>query len=143
LEVLTGSGTGAPAALAQETPAGVLVSPDAATLPSTATSATVYELALWLLTRTPYAPVTGWGPAVELACAVGEAFGVGDPGRDEGEWPAALLAVPPHATPAARASKMAAARHGLPGVETRGCVPISKRNAIVHVGLRFPVPSTL
>jgi len=87
--------------------------------------------------------VTGWGAGVEPACDVGDAFGAGDPARGEGEWPAALFGPPPHAAAVVRASNTAAARQGLPGAATRGCVPISKGNDCARAELRFPVPSTL
>jgi hypothetical protein len=51
----------------------VLASAEAATLPSTATRLTVYEAAAWLLTRTPYALVTGLGAEVDVACEVDDA----------------------------------------------------------------------
>ena len=51
--VLTGGGTSAAATLAQLTVCGVLTSALAVTLPSIPITLTVYELELWLLTRTP------------------------------------------------------------------------------------------
>jgi hypothetical protein len=52
--------------LAQVTEAGVLASALALTLPSMPIRLTVYEAPLWLLKRTPYAPV---GPGIVRACS--------------------------------------------------------------------------
>jgi hypothetical protein len=106
-------------------------------------------LAAWLLTRIPYAPLTGEGRLIGLAegldAALGDALAGGrveavGVAEDDGERLAVLLAGPPP-----QAARIAAATRSpqVLGVETRGSVPIRKDKHDFAVGVTFPVRSTL
>jgi len=129
---LTGRGYGAAAMLPQLVVAGVVASALAATLPAMSTRLIVYELAAWLLTRTPS------GGLIESEVEIGLAEGAATVRPCELVCPAELLP-PPHAA----VKRSVAATAAFAGAERKGRVPIPKGQLHFARHVTFPVRSTL